>query len=139
MKNGMTFISGLIFGLGLMISGMTNPAKVMGFFDIAGHWDPSLAFVMLGGIAIAFFGFRYIENKKQTLCNEALHLPGTTHLSKELVIGSLLFGAGWALAGFCPGPALLVLGTGSKQAGLFVIAMLVGMHGHDYLFKAGKK
>ena len=135
MKNTITFLAGLIFGLGLIVSGMTNPANIIGFLDIAGDWNPSLAFVMMGGISITFFAFRYIANKKLTLFNEPVHLPGTTQLSKELVIGSLLFGAGWGLAGFCPGPALVALGTGSKQAGIFVLAMLVGMHGHDIFYK----
>ena len=134
MKNTITFLAGLIFGLGLIVSGMTNPANIIGFLDIAGDWNPSLAFVMMGGISITFFAFRYIANKKLTLFNEPVHLPGTTQLSKELVIGSLLFGAGWALAGFCPGPALVALGTGSKQAGIFVLAMLVGMYGHDIFY-----
>jgi len=135
MKNTITFLAGLIFGLGLIVSGMTNPANIIGFLDIAGKWNPNMVFVMLGGISITFFAFRYIANKKLTLFNEPVHLPGTTQLSKELVIGSLLFGAGWALAGFCPGPALVALGTGSKQAGIFVLAMLVGMHGHDIFYK----
>ena len=135
MKNTITFLAGLVFGLGLIVSGMTNSANIIGFLDIAGNWNPSLALVMVGGISITFFAFRYIANKKLTLFNEPVHLPGTTQLSKELVIGSLLFGAGWALAGFCPGPALVALGTGSKQAGIFVLAMLVGMHGHDIFYK----
>ncbi len=136
MKNTITFLSGLIFGLGLIISGMTNPANIIGFLDITGYWNPSLALVMLGGIAIAFFAFRYMESKKLTAFNEPVHLPGTTHLNKELIIGSVLFGAGWALAGFCPGPALVVLGTGSKQAGLFIIAMIVGIYSHDIFYKS---
>ncbi len=121
--------------MGLIVSGMTNSANIIGFLDIAGHWNPSLALVMAGGIGIAFFAFRYTENKKLTLCNEPVHLPATRQLNKELIIGSLLFGTGWALAGFCPGPALVVLGTGNKQAGLFVLAMLIGMHGHDIFYK----
>ena len=134
MKNTITFLAGLIFGLGLVVSGMTNPANIIGFLDIAGNWNPSLALVMVGGISITFFAFRYMANKKLTLFKEPVHLPGTTHLSKELIIGSLLFGAGWALAGFCPGPALVALGAGSKQAGIFVLAMLVGMYGHDIFY-----
>ena len=139
MKNIITFITGLIFGLGLIISGMTNPAKVIGFLDIAGLWNPSLAFVMMGGIFVAFFGFRYIEKQSQTVFEDPIHLPGTTHISKELIIGSLIFGAGWAIAGFCPGPALVALGAGYKEAFIFVLAMIVGMYLHDHLFKACKK
>ena len=139
MKNILTLLSGLIFGLGLIISGMTNPAKVIGFLDITDLWDPSLIFVMIGAISIAFFGFKLVKNKSQTVFDEPIHLPGTTHISKELVIGSLLFGAGWALAGFCPGPALVALGAGYKEAFIFVTAMIVGMYVHDHLFKACKK
>ena len=135
MKNIITILAGLIFGLGLIVSGMTNPANIIGFLDITGQWNPSLVFVMVGGISIAFFAFRHMANKKITLFREPVHLPGTTQLSKELIVGSLLFGAGWALAGFCPGPALVMLGTGSKQAGLFVLAMVIGMLAHDSLFK----
>jgi uncharacterized membrane protein YedE/YeeE len=136
MKNIITFVTGLIFGLGLIISGMTNPDKVIRFLDIAGIWDPSLIFVMLGGIAVAFVGFKFVQNKSQTVFDDNIHLPGTTLISKELVIGSLLFGAGWALAGFCPGPALVALGAGYKEAFIFVIAMIVGMTIHDHFLKA---
>ena len=139
MKNIITFLTGLIFGLGLIISGMTNPAKVIGFLDIAGQWDPSLMFVMLGGIAVAFIGFKFVKNKSQAVHDEPIHLPGTTHISKELIIGNLLFGAGWGLAGFCPGPALVAFGAGYKEAFIFVMAMVVGMYIHDHLFKACRK
>ena len=139
MKNIMTLLSGIVFGLGLIISGMTNPAKVIGFLDIAGAWDPSLMFVMIGGIAVAFVGFKFVKDKNQTMFDEPIHLPGTTHISKELVIGSLLFGAGWALAGFCPGPALVTMGAGYKEAFIFVMAMIVGMTIHDHIFKACRK
>lgn len=136
MKNLITFLSGLTFGLGLIMSGMTNPAKVIGFLDIAGVWDPSLAFVMIGGIAVAFVGFKFVQDKSHTVFDDPIHLPGTRHISPELVIGSLLFGAGWALAGFCPGPALVAFGAGYKEAFIFVMAMIVGMTIHDHLFKA---
>lgn len=139
MKNIITLLAGLIFGLGLIISGMSNPAKVIGFLDLAGNWDPSLVFVMVGAISIAFFGFRYIESKKQTAFAEPIHLPGTTHISKELIVGSLMFGAGWGIAGFCPGPALVALGAGYKEAFIFVVAMMVGIYLHDNFFEACKK
>jgi len=135
MKNIITFSAGLIFGLGLIISGMTNPTKVIGFLDLAGKWDPSLAFVMLGAIVVAFFAFRRAEAKTLTLLDEPIDLPAKTHMTKELVIGSMLFGAGWALAGFCPGPAIVALGAGYEKALIFVIAMLVGMVAHEYLYK----
>ena len=138
MKNIITLLAGLIFGLGLIISGMTDPAKVIGFLDLAGLWDASLMFVMLGGIAVAFFGFKFVQNRSEAIFGDPIHLPGRTHISKELVIGSLLFGAGWALAGFCPGPALVALGAGYKEAFIFVIAMIVGMYIHDHLFKTCK-
>jgi len=135
MKNILTFISGLIFGVGLILSGMTNPAKVIGFLDLFGSWDPSLMFVMFGAIPISFIGFRIIENKQATLLEEPVHLPGKNHINSELIIGSLLFGSGWALAGFCPGPALVALGSGNSKAIIFVIAMLAGMLLHDYFYK----
>ena len=138
MNNFTTLISGLLFGLGLIISGMTNPAKVIGFLDIAGNWDPSLAFVMVGGISIAFFGFRIMKDKKKTIFEDPIQLPNTNHISKELVIGSLLFGTGWAIAGFCPGPALVAFGEGHMKALIFVIAMIVGMVIHDHFFKGCK-
>jgi uncharacterized membrane protein YedE/YeeE len=114
---------------------MTNPDKVIRFLDIGGIWDPSLMFVMFGGIAVAFVGFKFVQNESQTVFDDTIYLPGTTHISKELVIGSLLFGAGWALAGFCPGPALVALGAGYKEAFIFVMAMIVGMTIHDHFFK----
>jgi uncharacterized membrane protein YedE/YeeE len=139
MKNIITLLAGLIFGLGLIISGMINPAKVVGFLDVMGKWDPSLAFVMAGAITFAYVGFKFVGSKKETIFEDSIHLPGTTHVSKELIIGSLLFGAGWGLAGFCPGPALLALGAGYKEAFIFVMAMIVGMYIHDHLFEACKK
>lgn len=139
MKNIITLLAGLIFGLGLIISGMSNPAKVIGFLDLTGNWDPSLTFVMLGGIAVAFIGFKIVQHKSQTVFDEHIHLPGTKHISKELVIGSLMFGAGWAIAGFCPGPAIVALGAGYKEAFIFVVAMMIGMYLHDHFFQACKK
>lgn len=135
MKNIITFSAGFIFGLGLIISGMTNPAKVTGFLDLAGHWDPSLAFVMAGAITVAFFAFKKAESKGTTVFGESIQLPAKTDITKELIIGSMLFGAGWGLAGFCPGPAIVALGAGYQQALIFVIAMLAGMLAHEYLYK----
>jgi len=135
MKNILTFISGLLFGLGLIISGMTNPTKVIGFLDLFGSWDPSLLFVMLGAIPVALIGFRYIDKKQVTFFNTPIHLPGKTHINKELIIGSLLFGFGWALAGLCPGPAIVAMGFGNYQIFIFVIAMLIGMLLYDQSYK----
>lgn len=121
------FLSGLLFGLGLIISGMANPAKVLGFLDLAGKWDPSLIFVMCGAIAVGFFAFLYAGHRKTTLLGTELKLPTATKIDRRLVIGSILFGAGWGIAGFCPGPALVGLGMGLPKAILFVLAMLAGM------------
>ena len=135
MKNLLTFLAGLGFGIGLIISGMTNPAKVIGFLDLFGVWDPSLMFVMIGAIFVTFFGFKFIEKRKMTFFEEALHLSGKTHINKDLVVGSILFGAGWAMAGLCPGPALVALGSGNQKAIIFVVAMLAGMYIHDHPYK----
>jgi len=135
MKNLLTLFAGLTFGFGLIISGMSNPNKVINFLDITGNWDPSLALVMLGAIPLAFLGFRWIETSHKTIFNEELHLPGKDNFNPSLLIGSLLFGVGWAITGFCPGPALVALGTGSVKAIFFVAAMLVGMLVHDRILK----
>jgi len=121
------FASGLVFGVGLIVSGMVNPAKVQGFLDLAGRWDPSLPLVMLGAIAVAFFAFRVAGRRSDSLLHTPMHLPTAGLIDARLVVGSLLFGAGWGLAGFCPGPALVALGTGLPQALIFVAAMLGGM------------
>jgi uncharacterized membrane protein YedE/YeeE len=122
-----SFICGLIFGFGLIISGMANPAKVLAFLDVTGNWDPSLAFVMAGAILVAFFAFLYAGRHKTTLLGKEMKLPAVSKIDRRLVLGSILFGAGWGLAGFCPGPALVGLGMGAPKALLFVLAMLAGM------------
>jgi len=118
---------GLLFGVGLLISGMTDPGKVLGFLDLAGAWDPSLAFVMGGAIAVAFFAFAAARKRTRNFFGGALHLPASRDIDKRLVIGALLFGAGWGLAGFCPGPGIVSMAAGQPKALLFVVAMLVGM------------
>jgi uncharacterized protein len=135
MQTFLVFVSGLVFGIGLIISGMSNPAKVINFLDIAGNWDPSLAFVMLGAIPVAFVGFRVIEKQGQTAFHEPLHLPGTKTVNRSLVVGGFVFGAGWAIAGFCPGPALVAMGAGYAKAFVFVAAMIGGMLLHDQVYK----
>jgi len=120
-------IAGLVFGLGLILAGMANPEKVLGFLDLAGSWDPSLALVMGGAIPISGLAFWLAKKRKSSFCGHAIQLPSTRNLDRSLVVGSLLFGAGWGLAGICPGPALVLLGTGSFKAVIFVVAMLVGM------------
>ena len=127
MKYLTALLSGLLFGIGLIISGMTDPAKVIGFLDITGIWNPSLAIVMGSAIPITYLTFRYLEKRKKTLLNSPLHFPGITHLNRELIIGSIIFGFGWALAGFCPGPAIVSLGAGRFELISFVIAMMIGM------------
>ena len=121
------FLAGLTFGVGLLISGMANPEKVLGFLDLAGLWDPSLALVMVGAIAVGVIAFRVAGSRKLTLLGREFRLPTRSDIDKRLVIGSLLFGAGWGLAGFCPGPALVAMGAGHLKAVVFVAAMLAGM------------
>ncbi|MGN6808681.1 MAG: DUF6691 family protein [Trinickia sp.] len=120
-------LSGLLFGIGLMLSGMANPAKVLGFLDIAGRWDPSLAFVMAGAIAIGAIAFAFAKRLKKSLLGLPMWIPSSSSVTLRLVLGSAAFGVGWGLAGFCPGPALVVLGAGFPKAWGFVAAMLAGM------------
>lgn len=127
MKRLTALLSGLLFGFGLLISGMTDPEKVLGFLDVAGAWDPSLALVMAGAIGAALGPFTFIKGHNSSLLKEPLQLPTQTRLDRRLVLGSLTFGVGWGLAGVCPGPALLGVTAGYWQALLFVAAMLVGM------------
>ena len=127
MRKVLIFISGLLFGSGLVISGMTDPAKVIGFLDIFGNWDPALAFVMGG--AVATFGIGLIILRRFGNQRSAIHLPDTSSdpISKRMVIGSLIFGIGWGLGGFCPGPAIANLSVLRTEALLFVPLMLLGM------------
>lgn len=120
-------LSGLVFGLGLIVSGMANPAKVLGFLDLAGAWDPSLALVMAGAIAVGFFAFLIANKRTLSFIGAEMKLPATSSIDRRLLIGSALFGAGWGVAGFCPGPGLVALGMGEPKALVFVAAMLVGM------------
>lgn len=127
------FIVGLVFGIGLIVAGMTNPAKVQGFLDLAGNWDPSLAFVMGGAILVGLVAFRFAGKRERSLLGEAMRLPTATAIDRRLVLGGLGFGAGWGLAGFCPGPALASLATGGGKALLFTGAMLAGMLVFEFL------
>ena len=118
---------GVLFGWGLIISGMSNPQKVLGFLDLAGNWDPSLAFVMMGAVLVGLAGFYVVSKRAEAFFGGALHIPRRRDITKPLLIGSLIFGAGWGIAGFCPGPALVALGAGHLKAIVFVAAMLAGM------------
>jgi uncharacterized membrane protein YedE/YeeE len=120
-------LSGIIFGLGLILAGMANPAKVLGFLDLAGLWDPSLALVMGGAIAVGSLGFALARQRTQSLLGLPMQLPTSRQLDRRLLGGSLLFGVGWGLAGICPGPALILIGYGAQEGFIFVVAMLTGM------------
>ena len=122
-----SLLAGLVFGLGLIVSGMANPAKVLGFLDLAGHWDPSLAFVMAGAIAVGAIAFAVANRRAVSILGAEMRLPSARHIDRRLVLGSVLFGIGWGVAGFCPGPALVSLGMGEIKALVFVAAMLMGM------------
>ncbi|KHK53710.1 membrane protein [Ralstonia sp. A12] len=123
----MALIAGLLFGAGLIVSGMANPAKVLGFLDLFGRWDPSLAFVMGGAIAVGVIAFFIARRRGRSLFGALIQWPSATGVTTRLVLGSAVFGIGWGLAGFCPGPALVALGAGVPKAIGFVAAMLAGM------------
>ena len=119
--------AGLLFGIGLIVSGMTDPSKVIGFLDLAGRWDPSLAFVMAGAIAVAALAFRFAARRSIALLGAPMRLSTARTINARLIVGGLCFGAGWGLAGYCPGPALASLLSGSAKPIFFVVAMLAGM------------
>jgi len=124
-------IAGLLFGLGLVIGGMTDPMKVLAFLDVFGLWDPSLLFVMAGGIIVTFIGYHLQLNRSKMLMVEQCHVPTKTALDRKLISGAALFGIGWGLVGLCPGPAFTALYTVPEQGIVFVVAMLIGMAFHD--------
>lgn len=127
MASFFALLAGLVFGIGLIVSGMADPAKVLGFLDLAGSWDPSLAFVMAGSIAVGAVAFTLARKRTVSLLGLQMRMPTATHVDRQLIVGGLLFGTGWGLAGFCPGPALVALGSGNVKAVAFVAAMLAGM------------
>ena len=133
-----SLLAGLVFGLGLIVSGMANPAKVLGFLDLTGHWDPSLAFVMAGAIAVGVVAFAVAGRRTASLLGADMRLPSARHIDRRLVAGSALFGIGWGIAGICPGPGLVSLGMGEIKALVFVAAMLAGM-GVFELFERRKR
>lgn len=127
MRLVLTYLIGLIFGVGISISGMANPAKVLNFFDIAGTWDPSLVFVMGGAVVVAFFGYKIVLSRPTPVLDAKFHLPDNPRIDARLLGGSALFGIGWGIAGFCPGGALPALGTGQIDVFVFVAALVAGI------------
>lgn len=134
----MAFIVGLVFGIGLIVSGMTNPAKVQGFLDLGGQWDPSLAFVMGGAILVGLVAFRLAGARQRSLLGEAMRLPTSNRIDRRLVLGGLAFGIGWGLGGYCPGPALASLAGGGKAV-VFSLAMVAGMAIFEILERLPKR
>ena len=127
MQKFIEFMAGLLFGMGLLLSGMSDPGKVLGFLDLFGLWDPSLAFVMGGAIMLGFFAFAVAKKRTTHFFGGTLHLPKSQHIDRRLVLGSVVFGVGWGLAGFCPGPGIVSMFSGQAQGTLFVLAMVAGM------------
>lgn len=128
-----SLLAGLVFGLGLIVSGMANPAKVLGFLDLGGAWDPSLAFVMAGAIGVGVVAFALAKKRTLSWLGMPMRLPKARDIDRRLVVGSTLFGIGWGVAGFCPGPGLVALGMGETKALVFVAAMLAGMVAFELL------
>ncbi|MFS2154910.1 DUF6691 family protein [Rhizobium sp. Rhizsp42] len=128
---GAAVASGIVFGIGLSLSGMLNPVRVQGFLDVFGNWDPSLAFVLGGAVAVAFVGVQVMKRMRHPAFDDSFHLPTNRKIDAPLVIGSALFGLGWGIGGFCPGPAVASLSAGIPQTVLFVLAMLIGMTLYD--------
>jgi hypothetical protein len=120
-------LAGAVFGIGLIVSGMADPAKVLGFLDLAGAWDPSLAFVMAGAILVGAFAFAFARRRTVSLLGLQMRVPTATGVDRRLLGGSFVFGIGWGIAGFCPGPALVAMGMGEQKALVFVAAMVAGM------------
>jgi len=122
-----SLLAGLVFGLGLIVSGMADPAKVIGFLDLAGRWDPSLSLVMGGAVGVGLVAFSVTRHRTVSLLGAPMKLPAARPVDRRLVLGSTLFGIGWGVAGFCPGPALVAMGMGELKAAIFAAAMLAGM------------
>ena len=133
LKNIIGLLAGLLFGIGLLISGMTDPTKVQGFLDVFGAWDISLALVMSGGLIVAIVGVQLAKRQQSSWIGTLIELPSKTTINKKLLIGAMLFGIGWGLVGICPGPGIVLLGTGQWQAYVFIPAMIVGMLIYQWL------
>ena len=134
LRSGVAVVAGLIFGLGLAMSGMMDPTRVRGFLDVARDWDPSLAFVLGGAVAVSATGTLMMRGRSRPVLDQRFHLPTKTRIDLPLVVGSGIFGIGWGLAGFCPGPAIASLVLGLLPTAVFVVAMLAGMAIHDRAF-----
>ena len=133
LKNIIGLLAGLLFGFGLLISGMTDPAKVQGFLDVFGAWDISLALVMGGGLVVAIVGVQLAKRQQSSWIGTLIEMPTKTTINKKLLIGAMLFGIGWGLVGICPGPGIVLLGTGQWQAYIFIPAMIIGMLVYQWL------
>lgn len=133
LKNIIGLLAGLLFGFGLLISGMTEPVKVQGFLDVFGAWDISLALVMGGGLVVAMVGVQLAKRQQTSWIGTLIEMPNKTVINKKLLIGAMLFGIGWGLVGICPGPGIVLLGTGQWQAYVFIPAMIVGMLIYQWL------
>ncbi|MCD1278601.1 MAG: YeeE/YedE family protein [Psychrobacter sp.] len=133
LKNIIGLLAGLLFGFGLLISGMTDPVKVQGFLDVFGAWDISLALVMGGGLVVAIVGVQVAQRQQTSWIGTLIEMPTKTTINKKLLIGAMLFGIGWGLVGICPGPGIVLLGTGQWQAYVFIPAMIVGMLVYQWL------
>ena len=139
MSTFFAFLAGLVFGIGLLVSGMTDPGKVLGFLDLAGNWDPSLALVMVGAIAVGLVAFALAKQRALSLLGLPMQLPTARQIDRRLVLGSLTFGIGWGVAGICPGPALVLLGAGVPQGMVFVVAMRGGLAGFELLERVQRR
>ena len=131
--------SGIIFGLGLILAGMSNPSKVLAFLDITGLWDPSLMFVMGGAIGVGIVAFALAKKRTMAILGDVMHLPSKQDIDTKVMLGGVIFGIGWGIAGICPGPALVLLGAASKQGIIFVIAMLIGITIYSVISNARKR
>ncbi len=133
MINLMALLSGIVFGSGIILSGMVNPAIVLAFLDITGSWDASLLWVMGGAVAVGIIAFTLARKRTRSYLGTPMHIPAITKIDRSLLAGSFIFGIGWGIAGICPGPALVLLGVGSAEASVFLIAMLLGMGVYEIL------
>lgn len=127
----MAWVSGIVFGLGIILSGMVNPAIVLAFLDVTGRWDPSLAWVMAAAVAVGSIAFTIAKKRKKSYLGGAIQIPSVTKIDVRLILGGIVFGIGWGIAGICPGPALVLVGSGSLEAIIFLTAMLLGMGGFE--------